>query len=314
MAPYSATKGYYGAYRPPAQQGGYSAFANCTRCDNWSWASRLHDCGGKCSCGGWFGETRSKAASKGGGGNGFGGGGKAGKAYWGGGGSKGAWTSEASEDEKMASFLGKLAGSAVVASPELQAAVQLLIAVIPQKEESSKPKWREVGQAHAAAQKEAQKKRMAVHTRRDLIKGLEERIEGEKLKLVQEKKELEEAEVKEVEAGKAVQDFSTAQAARLAASEDETEPSEASASMDQDEAVAIEASRVESEASQARYEAALQGAAARKNKKAEAAARVQTRSAEQAATGAVKRIRADGGNVSMEAEQETQECAAPAQG
>jgi hypothetical protein len=212
----------------------------------------------------------------------------------------------------MASFLGKLAGNAAVASPELQAAVQMLIAVIPQKDESSRPKWREVGQAHAAAQKEAQKKRMSVHTRLDLIKGLEERIEGEKLKLVQEKKELEDAEVKEVEAGKAVQEFSTEQAARLAAIEEEAEPNEASVNADTDDVV--EASRVECEAAVARYEAVKQEAAAKKNKNAETAARVQTRAAEQVATGAVKRIRADGGNVSMEAEQETQESAAPAQG
>jgi hypothetical protein len=76
----------------------------------------------------------------------------------------------------------------------------------------------------------------------------------------------------------------------------------------------VATSRAEYEAAGARYEAAKQEAADRDNKTAETAARVQTRAAEQAATGAVKRIRADGGNVSMEAEQETQDSVAPAQG
>jgi hypothetical protein len=312
MAPYTA-KGYYASYRPPVQQAGYSAYAGCTRCDNWCWAARLHDCGGKCTCGAWFGETRTKAASKGGGGSGgYGGGGKAGKAYWAGGGSKGQWASEASEEEKLAGLLGKLAGSAAVAAPELQAAMQVLLAALPQKEENSRPKWRDANQAHTAAQKAVAKGRASVYTRQEGIKTLEEQIEVEKQKLVQDKKDLEEAEGKEVEAARVVQELSTEQLARLAATEEDVELGDAGAKADKDDAV--EASRAEFEAAGARYEAAKQEAADKKNKTAETAARVQTRAAEQAATGAVKRIRADGGNVSMEAEQETQDSVAPAQG
>ena len=310
MAPYSA-KGYYGSYRPPVQQASYSAYAGCTRCENWCWAARLHDCGGKCTCGAWFGETRTKAASKGGGGSGYGGGGKAGKAYWGGGGSKGQWANEASEEEKLAGMLGKLVGSAAVAAPELQAAMQVLLAALPQKEENT-PKWRDANQAHTASQKAVAKCRASAYTRQEGIKLLEEKIEGEKQKLVQDKKELEEAEVKEVEAARVVQELSTEQLARFAATEEDVELNDASVKADKDDVV--EAARVECEAGIARYEAVKQEAAEKKNKSAEAAARVQTRAAEQVATGAVKRIRADGGNVSMEADQETQDSAAPAQG
>jgi hypothetical protein len=64
----------------------------------------------------------------------------------------------------------------------------------------------------------------------------------------------------------------------------------------------------------ARFEAAKLDFADKEKKKSDMAARVQTRAAAQAATGAVKRIRADGGNVVMEAEQETQDSSAPAQG
>jgi hypothetical protein len=193
----------------------------------------------------------------------------------------------------------------------LQAAVQILLAAFPQKEESSKPKWRDASHAHTAAQKAVAKGRASVNTRQEGIKMLEEKIEVEKERLVQDKKDLEEAEGRAVEAARVVQELATEQLARPAATEEDVECSEADAKASKD---AVAATLAEYEAAGARHEAAKQDAADKEKKQAETAARVHTRAAEQAATGAVKRIRADGGNVSMEAEQETQDSAAPAQG
>jgi hypothetical protein len=197
------------------------------------------------------------------------------------------------------------------AGTELQAAMQALLAVLPQKEEN-KPKWRDANQACSAAQKAVAKCRAAAYTRQESIKALEDKLDGEKQKLVQDKKELEEAEVTAVEAARVVKELSTEQAARLAATEEEDEPNEAGAKADTD--AAMDAERAIFEAASVRFKAYEQGAADKESKIAEAAARVQTRAAEQAATGSVKRIRADGGNVSMEAEQETQDNAPPSQG
>jgi hypothetical protein len=186
-----------------------------------------------------------------------------------------------------------------------------LRAAFPQKEESTKPKWSEASYAHTAAQKAVVKGRASVNTRHENIKRLEEKIEAEKEKLVQDKKDLEEAEVKAVEAARVIQELATEQLARPAITEEEVEGSEADDKASKD---AITAMGTEYAAMGARFEAAKLDHADKEKKKSEMAARVHTRAAEQAATGAVKRIRADGGTVSMEAEQETQDSSAPAQG
>jgi hypothetical protein len=282
-------------------------FACCTRCNNWSWADRLKACGGKCQCGAWFGEAGSKAkGNKGGGGHsgsgGYGGGGSSGKGEWAYSGSKWQqWQTAASEEELLASALENFSGSAA-APPAVQAAIKALREVY--KTEEHKPKWDETKQAHMAAQKLVVAGRSAVKTRAESVKKLEDKLESSKALLVQEQKDLEETEAKAKACSEAF-DLASQQA-QPDHLDDEVDESEAGSKASSEEVVTMVA---EYAALGAKIEAAKNATIEREKKDIDLAARLQSRAAEQTATGAVKRIRADGGNVEMEAETE-QEVAA----
>jgi len=270
-------------------------YVTCSRCPLWIFSYKLKACGGKCKCGGKFQESVAKAAgSKGGGGGGYYGG-AAGKGHWQGGAKGSAWYEP--EVDAVADLLGKFAAIAAD-KPEVQAALELLREVYPSKGEDLKPRWNEASQAHTAAQKAVVKAKATVSTRADNIKRLEEKLEAEKEGLIQANKDLEEAIGKAGETARIIKELTSVQLDK-AACDSESEHQQAE---DKSIDASLEAAISEREALRSRMLAVEKDIGEKQIVKAEATSRNCTRAAEQTATGAVKRIRADGGNVVMEDE------------
>jgi hypothetical protein len=248
---------------------------------------RLKACGGKCKCGGKFQESAAKAAwGKGGGGGGY-------KGQWHGGAKGSAWCEP--EVDAVADLLGKFAAIAAD-KPEVQAALELLRGVYPSKGEDLKPRWNEASQAHTAAQKAVVKAKATVNTRADNIKRLEEKLEAEKEAFILSNKDLEEAIGKAGETARIIKELTSAQLDK-AASGSECELQQAEDKSNDD---SLEAAISEREALRSRMLAIDKVIGEQQSAKAEATSRNCTRAAEKTATGAVKRIRADGGTVLME--------------
>jgi DNA repair exonuclease SbcCD ATPase subunit len=252
----------------------------------WVFSHRLQGCGGKCKCGGKFQESAAKASwGKGGGGGGS-------KGHWQGGAKGSAWYEP--EVDVAAEFFGKLAALAAD-KPEVQAAMELLRGVYPSKGEDIKPRWNEASQAHTAAQKAVVKAKAAVCSRADNIKRLEEKLEAEKEALSQANKDLEEAAGKAGETARIIKELTSVQLDKAASSDCELQQAE-----DKSNDEILEAAVSERDALRSRLLAVETVIGEKQNSQAEASSRNGTRAAEQTATGAVKRIRADGGVVLME--------------
>jgi hypothetical protein len=262
-------------------------YATCSHCPLWVFSYKLKACGGKCKCGGKFQELATKAAwGKGGGGGGY-------KGHWQGG-AKGSASCEP-EVDAVEDLFGKLAAMGAD-KPEVQAALALLRGVLPAKGEDLKPRWNEASQAHTAAQKAVVKAKATVSTRADNIKRLEGKLEAEKEGFLQASQELEECIGKAGETARIIKELTSAQLEKAAhGAECELQQAE-----DKSNDESLEAAISEREALRSRMVAIEKDIGEKQSVKAEANSRNCTRAAEQTATGAVKRIRADGGTVLME--------------